>query len=105
MYYPHSYTNYREAEGVRNTNGSWLAGSESTIGTGSCRYESGNGNKTESVKVDGISVQPDGIIYLANQSADIKRGDRITVTVNGTVTINQKVIAKENGINNVRVWV
>lgn len=103
MYYPHTYSTTRTASSSKNSEGTWSAGSTTSVETGICRFER---NDMEITDDTSERLKVGGIIYIPDDAADIMRGDIITVANEaGTTLISAKIERVDQGMIHLRVWV
>lgn len=107
MYYPHNFTAINADAAAQNESGDWVvtAGSADSPILGYCRYEASGGHNDDKIVIDGVIVDPAGIIYM-NKNAALKRGQLITVKDSNNVTVIEgKILQVSEGLYNQRLWV
>jgi len=106
--YPDIISFSYSGEGTIGTTGNWTAGSNGSVITGSCRYESSGGNGYI-VVADGTRISYSGIIYMPGDVQMIKQGSKVTVTEQREGQADNVMVVKvlrfHRGQFNARIWV
>ena len=94
--YPHKLLFIAAGEPYQDGNGNWVNPSQSDSWQDAspfdtdCREEPEDGGKS-TVVVDGVNVEFTSMVYAMSAVANLKRGDRVRITYNGSIKLETTV--------------